>query len=218
MSALRDSPRKSTRTRVLDVLTDARRRRVLDIVVDRGTATEADLAAELAVTGTVTSQGSGRNATRTLRIDLRHVHLPKLADAELVSWDRTNASVTTTDDPCFDAPWFGQLLEIDGERWDDAIAAVANDRRRVVLAVLESEDGRQTRDELAYDVAAREADGEPSVDVVASVRVQLHHVHLPLLDDAGVAEYDVETGTVSYEGLPGRLARLRDVLPERPQH
>jgi hypothetical protein len=67
---------------------------------------------------------------------------------------------------------------------------LASDRRRVVLAVLAERSLPLGLEALADLVADRE--GESETDL-RSVRIALHHVHLPLLSDVGVVSYDPET-------------------------
>lgn len=77
------------------------------------------------------------------------------------------------------------------ERSLDVIFRVlARQRRRDALYVLYRHPGSLAVAELADEVASVEGT-DPE-----RVRTSLHHVHLPKLVDAGVAEYDAETGTV----------------------
>ena len=70
---------------------------------------------------------------------------------------------------------------------------LADEQRRTVLDCLG--DGPAIElERLARDVTARELGTDtPNESAVARTRVQLHHVHLPLLADLDVVEYDPGT-------------------------
>lgn len=76
---------------------------------------------------------------------------------------------------------------------DSLFAALAQPRRRQVLAVTGERDGPTAVDELARSIARTEHERrpeEPPAASVASVATTLHHVHLPRLADAGLLAYD----------------------------
>ena len=76
---------------------------------------------------------------------------------------------------------------------DDRHRVLASERRRMVLDILEGNEGPVELEELARGVAARE-DGIESVDheTVSRVGLSLHHQHLPIIAETGVFEYDPE--------------------------
>ncbi|SER86295.1 hypothetical protein SAMN04489841_4734 [Natrinema salaciae] len=87
---------------------------------------------------------------------------------------------------------------------DDILGLLANARRRAVVSVLETTDD----DWIGFDrlVAALSAE---TADVSAETwRIELHHVHLPMLEELGVIEYDGHAGTIRYY----RCELLVDVL------
>nr|WP_254767991.1 hypothetical protein [Salinilacihabitans rarus] len=143
--------------------------------------------------------------------ELRHRHLPAMADAGLIEYDREADAVRATDHP-----GVGELgldeVPAGGPADDDLDAlfrALADERRRTTLAVLSEQRHPIRLDTLARDVAAREA-GEPervvSGAAVDRVRVSLVHSHLPLLREAGLVTAD-EADRLSYEGHPALRAR-----------
>lgn len=80
---------------------------------------------------------------------------------------------------------------------------LADPHRRTVLAVVTAYSEATTTTslgELASDVDRRERshgdDGMPGEDLL----VRLHHVHLPMLDEAGVVDYDPETKRIALHG------------------
>ena len=75
---------------------------------------------------------------------------------------------------------------------------LADERRQVVLESLPGRGSELALDELAASVLERER-GEPSDEPATrnEVAVSLHHVHLPVLDDLGVLEYDADSHRVA---------------------
>lgn len=70
---------------------------------------------------------------------------------------------------------------------------LADERRRTVLAVLAERSTPLSVKELASAVVERETVGSGrDIDRQDEVLLTLHHVHLPLLDDVGVVDYDAE--------------------------
>lgn len=77
--------------------------------------------------------------------------------------------------------------------------ALADMRRRTALYFLiQRSDGVADIDELVEFITGGDHGTCPADrDVVAA---ELHHRHLPKLEDVGVVEYDVRSGTVRYRG------------------
>ena len=73
---------------------------------------------------------------------------------------------------------------------DSLYRVLANQRRRQVIRLLAERDDPTTVADLTDRVRAADAGLDPSDrDRVA---LELHHSHLPMMDDAGVVEYDGE--------------------------
>lgn len=86
---------------------------------------------------------------------------------------------------------------------NDLLEALAHARRRSVCEVLATADREfLPLEELSERVASRRHDGADGPAEPRAVRIELHHVHLPKLDEAGLLEYDHETNTVYYESDP----------------
>lgn len=212
MSTLRQP--KTIPTQVFDSLTHNHRRRLLVILREcEEPATERELADRLAATkagGSVENDSVER--IRRLLGRLRHVHLPKLDEAGLVRWNGTAETVSLTDHPVHDDAQLQRFVQTEADGWDDVISSLADGRRRAVLAALESRRGHVARDALARDVATREGGGEPSTGTADEVEGQLHHIHLPKLEQAGLVEYDVDDESVVYRGHP-KLPRMESLNP-----
>jgi len=85
----------------------------------------------------------------------------------------------------------------------DLLDALAHERRQRVCEVLAGADREfLPLDALSERVAARHESGADGAADPRTVRVELHHVHLPKLDEAGLIEYDHELNTVYYENDP----------------
>lgn len=192
--------RRAGREDAFQGLTSRRRRRILAILVD-GTdrVPVRELANRLAaVEEGVAPMNVPDGTTDAVRVDLRHVHLPALANVGLLDWDETDGTVAAADHPAFEDPAFRHLVETRSDV-DDVVACLSSERRRLVLAILQLHDEPVSTAELAEQVAAHEPDPTPDV---ADVRVALHHVHLPKLADVGLVEHDTESGTVDYRYHP----------------
>lgn len=185
-SRLSDATRGDGAT-VPDVLfrLTARRRRVLELLLEAGApVTVRELALRIAATEADHRPSSlGDSAVETVEVELGQVDLPVLADVELVSVDADAGRVTTSEHPVYDERWFRLLLASEEDDADAILRGLADDRRLHVLDQLAGCDGGLTRDELAERLARDETDA-----TVESVRLSLHHVHLPTLVDAGLVE------------------------------
>jgi hypothetical protein len=81
----------------------------------------------------------------------------------------------------------------------DYYRLLADDRRRTALGVLTEREPPITLEALAEEVAARESDaGGREADPVDRIRVELHHVHLPVLAENDLVEYDWRAGRVEF--------------------
>lgn len=78
--------------------------------------------------------------------------------------------------------------------------ALSDQNRRLAFSCLEDGDGSVSVETLATDFVAARDDVRPadvSDDERQAARVQLYHVHLPKLDEAGLVSFDYERETVS---------------------
>jgi DNA-binding transcriptional ArsR family regulator len=194
------------------VLGDARRRRILTLLQDRTSAVGLQELATYLVAGERDKPlvEVGAFDVERIRPDLVHNQLPRLEDAGLVRWDRSEQSVATTDHPALLDPTFERIVATMADGWDDVLANLADKHRRLVLATLADHDGSMTTTDLAEEVAARDSAIEGDADT--RVQAKLYHVHLPKLRQAGLVSYDGET--VAYEGHP---ALEEEWLAERPR-
>lgn len=88
-------------------------------------------------------------------------------------------------------PWYLDFAAVETTEESGLYRALADERRRLVLAVLRERDAPVSESELARFVAAREAEDSPNATTPADrerVQLTLHHVHLPHLEAAGLVE------------------------------
>lgn len=89
---------------------------------------------------------------------------------------------------------------------DDYFRLIADERRRRIVSVLAEHGGPMYTDEIAEAVVAHgDDDGSGDFDPLEEATISLHHVHLPLMADAGVIDYDPETKRVDVHHLESLL-------------
>ena len=189
-----------------EVLSNPRRRVVCSLVFRCERLPVGDLVDHIVAreTGEPLEDVSAETITN-VRIDLHHRHLPKLEDADLLTWDREAERVAVTGDLPVDRDRLAARLQAGpGSRPDRLLELLTNARRRTVLSVL-ADRGETSTGSLARAVLADErgvpTDAVPTDDHEV-VMTGLRHSHLPALDDAGVLEYDPRSGQVAYRGHP----------------
>ncbi|MFD1562498.1 ArsR family transcriptional regulator [Haloarchaeobius amylolyticus] len=82
-------------------------------------------------------------------------------------------------------------------------------RRRVVESLANYEDTWIHREQLAQRLA-----GSHEEEPINNWERDLHHVHLPMLEDTGIIEYDRQEGTVRHYQCDGLADVLDAVEPE----
>ena len=94
----------------------------------------------------------------------------------------------TSHDVTVDDTQTGQLTA------DEYFRVLADERRRALVDVLRDRTEPLSVADLAAAVRPRSDGGLPTDD--EHFRITLHHTHLPLLDDVGIVDYDVEAKMV----------------------
>lgn len=210
-------------TTVFASLACADRRRLLGAAHERApdSLTRRDLATLLAPVSVEKPRDPEANeAVRRAFLAVDHTHLPKLEEAGLLERYSGRGTVAATDHAAFrdegvvDAITGG--ARTDDRSLDALFRALADDRRRAVLDVLSHQFGPVHAETLAREVAARERDSAESDvpgEAVERILVDLVHVRLPRLEDAGFIDYDAAAGTVAYDGHPDlRVPWMHSVL------
>jgi DNA-binding transcriptional ArsR family regulator len=189
------------RNEVFETLAHERRRAILRILDRLTRAKPEELATHLVAeeTDTPLMEVTPIEAEQ-VRQDLTHVHLPQLEDAGLVT--RRERGITTTAHPALQDPKITRLIETDAPDWDAVLTGLADKRRRIALSMLYRHEGPMDRVDLATQVTGKlRGDRKPEISVEAILQ-NLHHVHLPKLEVAGLVTYDVDAEMATYEGHP----------------
>ncbi|MFC4543915.1 hypothetical protein ACFO5R_18470 [Halosolutus amylolyticus] len=137
-----------------------------------------------------------------MQMQLIHMHLPVLENADFISWDGDNSDVQIAGHPALDDPRFERLLRAKADNMDTILSALSHEYRRITLSVLEI-DQTKSRTELAHEIHHRlpvPDQGEPPS--TKEIELSLHHMHLPSLDDIDVINFDPDTGDVTYNDNP----------------
>jgi DNA-binding transcriptional ArsR family regulator len=189
------------RNEVFTALAHQRRRATISVLqrLDRPTLEELAVHLVTAETGKSLLDVT-EDETARMKMTLKHVHLPQLAELDLLT--REDGRVRTTQHPALQDPKMTEIIETDAPEWDTVLTALADKRRRIILSILSMNETPMCRDELARQVARiaeRDSDGVVSVERMCQ---QLHHRHLPELEDATLVTYDIDAETVTYDGHP----------------
>lgn len=92
-----------------------------------------------------------------------------------------------------------QLLDSRGEG-DQLSRVLSNKQRRRAIEVLETTDGPIATADLAIELARRETgddDSDTMFETAKQARVNLHHCHLPKLEEVDLVDYDAEERLVT---------------------
>lgn len=93
---------------------------------------------------------------------------------------------------------------------------LSNERRQMVLTLLQEENEPMTARELSERIAEIETgESPPPRNIRQSAYVSLHQTHLPKLDELGIVEYDQSTKTVS---LHDRAKQVRVYMEAVPRY
>ena len=212
------------------VLADRRRRAILRVLTEYGRSLPtAELVTRLVAVERETPPTDTLPADETaVEISLVHVDLPQLAAARFVTTNREASTVELLEHPLLDDPHVEQLLARD-DAWDDRIPAMAASRHRLIRTILADSPDPLPLTQLASRLCAHESlprtappqdhsstadTAPPAVDTVSippetppaaaveAMVAALHHVHLPILEAAGLVVYDTEAGTVAARSTP----------------
>lgn len=197
---------------VFACLADSHRRSIVGLVSARAPASlpREDLAPAFASWTTGKPRRELTAAERQqAEVTLAHVHLPMLSAAGLLERGSDGNSISLGDHPALTDAGVVEAIEGDGPTsatsLDSLFRAIASERNRTILDVLSHQFGPIHLETLAREIVSEDretrASDVPSADIQAELG-HLYQVDLPHLSDAGLVRYDVEEGTVAYEGHP----------------
>lgn len=190
------------------------RRRLLGILHDRAPDPMArqDLATYLAAVHHETPRAQLSNADiEQALLNCHHTHIPKLDAAELLEFgtDRESGhdTVSISGHRAFEDAGIIDAIRTrtDNASCDALFRALADPRRRTILASLNHQFQPIQKETLAREVGAREqglAESDVATATVEGILATLHHSHLPQLSEADLIEYDRDEPTVAYTGHP----------------
>lgn len=97
---------------------------------------------------------------------------------------------------------------------DEVLHAISNEQRRIVLRELSRSDDPPIPVETLVARIALEAENAPASR--ETIRIQLGHVHLPVLEDRDLCSYDADHDLVEYTG-DDFTQSLLEFLAGRPE-
>jgi len=99
---------------------------------------------------------------------------------------------------------------------DSLYRSLAHQRRRHLLRYLQTaEESVIKLDTLVEDIVQKESDSLTSDK--ESIRIDLYHVHLPLLNEKGVIDFDHRSETVRYQGHQRLEAELKQISDDKTE-
>lgn len=194
-----------------EVLADPRRRFLLAVLDDRSEPVALEtLATDVATrerdTPIVTTE-----RTRSVRLECVHNHVPRLAEAGIVTETANGSSrrLALADHPMLEAEWVRSLIDRptggpgrDPALLDRTLEVLRPARRRTVCRLLARHDRLPVHD-LSMLLVAETSEELDLVDVDETdrkpVQTRLVHDDLAALADAGLVAFDREDGVVSLE-------------------
>lgn len=188
--------RRGWRNAVLHALANHRRRVVLAVLADRtAPVSERTLAREVAARERHRdpTPSTDQRPPRSVMTSLVHVHLPVLVDAGLVDYTPEGVAPTdrfdTLQHACAVHSLLDESLSVSTETVDRGLGLLAHDTRRRAIEELAT-DSTISLHALAEALALGERRTLVIPDHVDRAALELHHVHVPKLVDAGVVTRD----------------------------
>lgn len=177
-----------------EVLRNPRRLRLLEVLGshDRRLSLE-ELTSELVARNA--PRASNGQARHDIRVSLVHNHLPRLAEYDIVDWDIDRGAELVDSFPVEPTELATLLESCEAEDSTAALETLVHPVRLPLCSILAESNRQRSIDRLAAELAACgvAADADRAA-------IELHHSHLPALDDAGLLEYDADAKLVTGTG------------------
>ncbi|WP_436347270.1 DUF7344 domain-containing protein [Natronorubrum sp. FCH18a] len=178
-------------TECYDVLRHPRRLRVLEVLGTYRTRLSLQKLTTEIVERESLDVPTGQ-ARHDVRVSLVHNHLPRLAEYDILEWDAETGAELVDEPPVHPADLAGLLALCEGDRGEDLLEAIVHPVRMPVVSILSEHKRPLSVEQLASELVAHGVDvADPD-----SAKISLYHVHLPMLADVGVLEFDHESGLV----------------------
>jgi len=95
-----------------------------------------------------------------------------------------------------------------------ALQIVKNSRRKKMIQALLELHGKADIREVVRRVAEKEGGGESSSRLRKSVYVSIVQVHIPMMEEAGLINYDPQQSVIQLNRLPSELKYYLEVVEE----
>lgn len=193
-----------------ELLTHPRRLHLLSILDATERISVSALAEELVAVERTQSPTDSGNDVSTVKTALVHAHLPLLADAGIVEFDRESQVVAAIADRPVSSSRLSRLSHLAAAAGDDAdrlLRTLVHPTRIAAYSAIESAAESISVDEIATCIhdenATHTYDDDTSHNAsIEDVRLSLYHSHLPALASVGVIEFDRTERTASIPDRP----------------
>lgn len=145
------------------------------------------------------------------RLALEHVHIPRLDERGVVSYDPERSTVEPRSSPLFEEPL---VSLVEGDVPTVAIEALGDERRLRLLKIAHEVRTELPLCDLALYLVAGRRDC-PLADVTEAererCRIELHHNHVPKLVEAGLLERTDDNGVSPVATIHEPIRRVLDL-------
>lgn len=209
MSTFPTGSKVGTDSQLSRTLTDDTRRQILQFLLQQEQPVSVESIAQQLSSAKLDDSNEliAGDEKRKTKIELHHLHLPKLAENGLVTYNESAGTVATTNHQLYTDLQIENDLS-GNEEGTPVTPTLENPIRREVLVILDSVGRPISRDELTRAIVSREADGEPVEARIPELSAKLHHIHLPKLEESGHLTYDHVEGVISPQGSTEHICKL----------
>jgi len=189
---------------VASILGDIRYRRILSILLERSQPMPSrELSVQVAAQEADVSPAEIPAPEReSVRTELEHRYLPKLERVGWVDGGPDGLTATVFRPAPADVLSLPALHEPEHPHWDPISTVLARPYRIAVVALLANQPQPLPLEQLAERLRAYEQGSwEDALPTRQKLCIQLYHVDLPKLADAGLVEFDIAAQTVARTSL-----------------
>lgn len=180
-------------TEAIHILSNEKRRTALNYLMENPESEVEELAEHLS---------EEHDGYRTNMLELKHNHLPRLADAEVVEYD--GEFVELDEDSADIVTSLNNYNHISGD--EEVFAALSNERSLETLIFLKK-NGRTPIERVSEEL------GENGIEMY-TLEMQVHHTYAPKLEKAGLINYTGE----DIEPTPEAVELMEDLEKDFSHH